>query len=350
MTDNPTQPAMTRRGFLKAVAATAAAATTVGTGAAVWYEANRPAASLPVQLPTMTSTPAGTLPTPAAPGLAVEEWAALQGQNLHLQLELETARQQLAALTQTQLEQQGLLQTTQAELAAAQEYAAALSGLVTLYEQLEQTDIGQVVLGGLSAVGLTLADLLDDWPSLAEGVAAGEAALSQLESDIPMLESGRRWLVAYLGRVGAYLAQVEQALAAALEKVEPFLVALGQWFEDVLSWLPFGLGARAAAVTSALTDLLAEAPSALVEAQIRLIAPLERWLGPEGEQNPPPLVSQVIHPLRQQALRPAQSVMTKGETLAHSYHTQLRLPAEQLLPLRQAVRDQIAAYREAHQL
>ncbi len=349
MTDHPSQPAMTRRGFLKAVAATAAAATAVGAGAAVLREANRPAASPPVQLPTMT--PVAHLPSPTAPAaITMEELAALQGQNLQLQVELEAARQKLATLTQAQADQQLMLQTLQNELAASQERATALSGLAGLYEQLERIDIGQVVMGGVGAVGLTLANLLDDWPSLAEGVAAGEAALNQLESDIPVLESGRRWLAAYLGRIGAYLAQVEQALYTALEKAEPFLVALSQWFEDVLSWLPFGLGARAAAVTAALTDLLAETPLALVDAQLRLVTPLERWLGQEGSDSAPPLVSQVIQPLRQQALQPTQTVLIKGEALAQSYHTQLRLPTEQLMPMRQALRDQIAAYREAHQL
>jgi hypothetical protein len=226
--------------------------------------------------------------------------------------------------------------------------ATALSGLLALYEQLESIDVEGVVAGGVDAVGGALAELGDRLPTVAEGLALGAAAPDELENQIPLLQNGRLWLQDHVTRISDFYQTVETVLRAAVQGAGTFLANLGEWFQDVLRWLPFGMGDKAAAIMNAMTNLLGETPNTINGLRTNVSQPLDIWLAGEGDELP--LRRGVIKPLREKALQPASEALTSVGTVQTTYQTRLVEPVQSIALNRQALRDQIAQYRQQHQL
>lgn len=348
MPEHHTDERLSRRSFLKAAAATAAAATVVGAGAAVLVENQAQPATYGPRFPTVTPgrpVQPATAPTPELQA----QLTAYQADNARLQAELEAARQRLSELDQALSSSQEAHSALQQEWQAAQARASRLEGLLRLYEQLDGVNLGTVIVGGLGAVGAALGALLAETPSISAGAARAALALDGLESDVVWIEAGRRWLVSHLAVMSRLFAVVEVVLRTALDKSEPFLVMLGDWFADVLKWLPFGMGDKAAAVVEALTALLQETPNSISGANTYVIAPLEKWLGPVDAVEMP-LLAGVIRPIRAQVIAPIESTVLKAQALHTAYAAGLDEPVRQALETESALRQAIADYRAAHQV
>jgi hypothetical protein len=123
---------------------------------------------------------------------------------------------------------------------------------------------------------------------------------------------------------------------------------LGHWFESLKRWLPFGVGEKAVAVMSALTTLVAETPNTLSGLNTNVAQPLDVWLA--REEDAPALQRRLIKPLREQVLTRASDTLAKTESVKTAYQTEVVEPVQLALGNRQAVRDQIAAYRQQHQV
>jgi hypothetical protein len=341
---------ISRRGFLKAFAATALVATTTGTGAALLSEQlAKPAVPLAPALPAPVLA-APVTNSAALSGAAAEtlaQLAAAQAENMRLRAELAAAQQRLAGL-QTATDNSAVVEVLQAQLNDSSGQVTVLSGLVALYEQLEQIQIEDVVAGGVSVVGGALGALAGRMPTVAEGLAAGAAALDDLESHIPLLENGRLWLEDHVAKIGDFYMVVESVLAAAVETAGNFLANLNRWFQDVLRWVPFGMGEKAAAIMTAMTNLLGETPNTINGLRTNVAQPLDIWLAGQGEEMP--LRRALIKPLREKALQPATEAIVEVESVQSLYTSQLVEPVQTAAGNRQAVRDMIAQYRQQHQI
>jgi hypothetical protein len=340
---------ISRRGFLKSVVATAALATAAGTGAAVLLDKGKTTITT---IPQVTSyvPPASNLApvaNPAAANQALAQLAAVQAENMQLRAALDAAERRLTALNQVQGSDPAfdILQT---QLAESNDRVTILTGLVSLYDQLESVDMENVVAAGIAAVGGPLTGLLDRIPTVQEGLAAGQQALAEFEQHIPLMDNGRRWLATHLQKVSSFYQIVETVLRETLETAGSFLENLGQWFQDVLRWLPFGMGETAARIVEALTNLLAETPNTINGLHTNLVQPLDVWLGGEGDDMP--LRRRLLKPIREQALVPAGETLGQAQAIQSTYQTQLVEPVQAAAGSRQTIRDLISQYRQQHQL
>lgn len=344
-----------RRRFLKAAAATIVTGTALGTGAAFWVDGPDSAATVavPTPRPTFPSAAAGSSPAVPTPAVVVGQetlgqLAAAQAENLRLQAELDAARRRLDGLETVVDGGQDARAALQDELAAALERIGVLSGLVALYDRIDDINLPDLLEEGASRIGSAVSELLDDVPQLDEGLAASRRALDQFESDIPLVDAGRRWLATHVSRVHAYYTVVETVLQEGVERLGPFLEMLGEWFQSVLKWLPFGMGRTAATIMAALTDLLAETPFTIAGARDNVQQPLDLWLDDSGGEMP--LMTTLIRPIREQMLDSAESAVAKARHVHDTYVGQLDEPARAALAQHAALRRQIADYRSTHQL
>jgi hypothetical protein len=189
---------------------------------------------------------------------------------------------------------------------------------------------------------------LGDLPSLDAGLLAGRQALDTFESEIAVVDAGRQWLAEHLDRVHGYYLTVENVLSEGVDRIGPFLEMLSEWFQNVLKWLPFGMGQTAAAIMGALTDLISETPFTISGAQTRVKQPLDAWL--DARQGEVPLMAQVIRPIREQVIDSAESTATKARTVQQTVQNALLAPAQPALAQHNAVRSAIQTYRETHQI
>ena len=339
-----------RRGFLKAVAATAAAAAGIGSGTAVLM---RRAQKAPVTLsvegpPTLPAVSAAETAATASSeaGELLSRLASAQAENMRLRAELDAAQRRLDAMETANGDVGQENELLQEELAVANNEVNVLAGLVALYEQLDDVNLLETVDEGLGSFGESISGLVESLPSLEGGIAAGQEALDTLEAEIPLVKSGRSWLEGHLERLRLFYEASERVLDAAVETAGSFLEKLNEWFQNLRKWLPFGVGDTAADVMQALTDLLNETPNTIHGLRRNVADPLDLWLDGEGESLP--LHSKLVKPIKEQALEPAGTVVTRARETEGAYQRELVEPVQEAIKGRRVVREEIEAYRKKH--
>lgn len=351
MTYQPQQTPPNRRGFLKAFAATAVGATAVGAGAALLRKESTPTFTTTSQttLPAATRIPA--LPAQQAVpvhGVDLSQLASVQAENVRLRAELDAALRRVDSYEQATGSNSEVNSALRTELDHANERMGVLAGLVALYEQLDGVDVSTTIEQGINSVTGAMDDLIDDIPTVSDALAAGRLALDTLENDIPMLESGRRWLSEHVAKVAVYYQVLDVVLQSAVGTAGSFLVLLAQWFEDVTKWLPFGMGDSAARVVTALTDLVDLTPTTIDGLQTNVQTPLQTWLGDDNQVAP--LLTHVVRPVRDGALVSAESTVAKAHTVCQTYDNQLAAPVLTQLEQQRQVKRLIQAYRDQYQV
>jgi hypothetical protein len=340
-----------RRGFLKAVAATAAAATVTGVGAAVLNQNSRNAASTPL---TAVPQTASSVMMPAAQSgtdLATlrAQLTVAQTENARLQAALAASEHELSLYRQADSSSSSATEGLQLELQSANQRVTALAGLVALYEQLEGINVVDTVNSGLAVLSSRLAGLMAETPTLTEGIAAGRTALQDIESHIPLLQNGRIWLGQHLARVSGFYENARHILEEGAERLGSFLDMLNNWFQEVRKWLPFNMGQRTADILEALSAVLGEVPHTLSGLDTNIAQPLDEWLAHDGEETTR-LQRKLVQPLRARVLNSGEQVVGQAEQLQEAYQAHLSQPWETAVEQRQAIRQLIDEYRTEYQV
>lgn len=347
---------MSRRSFLKAAAATAVVAVAGGAGGAfVARELASETAAAPsfVAIADQATRPSTVTGAPAAQTTIVDnsdlarQLAAAQADNARLQTELDLAQRRIAELEGRSAVVGDEQSALQAQLASANERIGVLAGLAALYDRLNVDELDDAFRAGLGAVGGAVGNLVDDLPSLGDGIAVGRRALDNVETQLPLVEAGRNWLLNHLARISAAYAAVESMLQAAVERVGPVLSMLAEWVESVLKWLPFGLGNKTAALVDAVGRLLDATPVTVGGAQVNTLAALELWLG-RADEAYTPLLDDVVRPLRDQVLARMDGALVKADAVQQTVRQELADPLTTALERQRAVRAEIADYRNRH--
>lgn len=348
---------VSRRNFIKAAAVTAVAAAATGGGAAFLKQADKPVIistdpefpSANVAIPTSAPNPPAAVNQPVAFN-ADELYAQLaqsQTENMQLRANLDALQRELSAMQASDQESRAARETLALELDGTRQQLGVLGGLVALYEQLDSTDAGAVIENGLAIVGGKINELLAGTPGLISGLDNGQTALAQIESHIPLLDSGRQWLEVQVSKVQGFYTEVESWLQRAVERAGDFLQLLNEWFESVRRWLPFGAGEKAAGVMGALTTLLAETPATISGLDTNVAQPLDVWLSRiDGE----PAIQRLLRPVRDEAIARARVTADQANQVGAIYEEQLAAPVRVVLGNRQSLRQVIADYRQQNQI
>ncbi len=330
-----------RREFLRMAGMTAVAATATGAGAAVLTRQTMIPAS-PALPPLPEALPDLSVGQNAAELLA--QLAAVRAENRRLQSELAAAQQRIDGQGNATVEVQQL----RAELDTANQQVSVLVGLLALYEQMDAVDVQGVWRVGITAVTNSLANLIDEIPWLREGVAAGQQALQNVEAHIPLLQNGRYWLEDHRLKLRRYYEGVKTLLETAVTATGPFLEMLNAWFQDILKWLPFGLGTRASNIMQSLADLLGEIPYTLTGLDTNVAQPLAVWL--DNRHGPVPLQQELIEPLRNDVLAKAEQVSQKAQQVEAVYQDELLQKMETAVASQEIIRALIHEYRQQHSI
>ena len=325
-----------RRRFLTAALATVTVAAVTGGAAAVLLDDD----------PQTGTSAASTIlpsPSPSAPEATSDtsylqaRLAALEAENSALQSNLAAAQRQLASYTalgadeSTVAEQDWKYQFEEASAQAADLSGrlGILEGLLAMYEELDAVDVAAAATAGVATLGGVLGGLIAELPTLAEGLQAGRQALEEFEEELPLA-----------------LDTAESALDGALQVGGTFLQLLDHWFEDILKWLPFGIGEKALTIMAAVSNLLAEVPDTLAGLPPNVAGPLDLWLKRDGDDIR--LRQRLIKPVRQQAFDRADAAIEGIDSLNDTYEVELREPITALLERQRVIREQIGHYRNTN--
>lgn len=358
MNQNPN--GVSRRNFLRFAGITAAAAAATGGGAAFLKRYEKAPVidtgltgppAYPTAAPYSTAAPilSDIIPTVAATGGdSYAQLAAAQAEVVRLTAANDQLLRDLAAYQAAEGEARTARDSLSLELDDARNRLGILGGLVALYQQLDDADMGEIIEGGLGAVGEKIGELVGGTPALIAGLDQGQLALGEVEAHIPLLDNGRAWLDAQGTKLQGFYGEVEARLQRAVDRVGDFFAMLADWFEGLRKWLPFGVGDKAADVMSALTALLAETPGTISGLDTNLAQPLDVWLKRiDGE---PALTRALVRPMRDGVITQARTTIDQTNALAATYEANLAAPSRAALANRQTLRRQIADYRAQNQI
>ena len=342
---------VSRRGFLKGVAITGAAAVATGAGAATLMQQS---VTAPVTTNVVSAPP--PIPATAVPNIAnisademLARLATAQAENVRLQAALDAANRQLLGAEADDQNALAAQESFNVQLAEANNQIGLLAGLVALYEQLDSVDVDTVVENGLTAVSETITALIAEVPTLEESLEMGQVALAEVENHIPTLDNGRLWLENHSGKLDVYFHAIEQILEEVVESAGPFLDMLNNWFESVKKWLPFGLGEKATNVMQSITLLLLETPTTVSGLNTNLAQPLDLWLA-KDQNNEAPLQKNLIKPLRENVIAQSSHTVGKAKQVESIYKAQLHEPINTAVSSQRVIRNLIAEYREKNQV
>lgn len=348
MSSDTKETGVNRRRFIKASVAAAAAATVAGSSVVLLREK---------KVPTVADFPAPPVrelaPAPSNNNQQIADLygrlASAQADNVRLQAQLKITKRQLEAKRSSGISRKDEeTENLRTRLDEAIQQVGVMSGLLVLYDQLEEIDFEEIVNSGLETVGDAFDDLVDNVPAIAAGLEMGQLALDELEEQIPSVEQGRNWLAGQLDSVNSQYGAIDRSLRRAVEGGGSFINMLNEWFQGVLKWLPFGIGDKASEIMIALSDLMEELPDTLDGLETRIIEPLDVWFKRDGEETR--LQQQVISPVRENALTPAALSLQNTETLHSTFRTHLVEPVEAKVERKQAIRRSIGEYRQSHQV
>ena len=349
--DNSAKRGFTRRKFLLQALGLGTAGLVVGGGAA-WtksqLEAGAEAAAKAQALQTQLTDVANAK---AALGLSVSslqaQLASLQAQfdavltqNSELATSLSASQQEATAL-QTQLgNKQAELDVTNTQLGQAKQ-------LINLYDLLDGVNLDSAVTRGMAAVAGGLAGSLTLGVTLQDGLARAGAALADFEAALPGLQAVMAWVGEQVVKIKAGLFAIELAAQRVVTGLVTGLEAVfGGLVKFILDHLPFGIGenvSRALAATHALLVSLPAVADGLNDNVLGKISPRVT----EGAQH---WKHTLVEPVREQALAPTGELLNRLTETNTTFANSLHAPVQTALDQRAALRQQIAAFRAAHNL
>lgn len=339
-----------RRGFLVAAAAATVAAAATGTTAALIYDKKKDGLVNPVSLDNPP------LKDPASSDMAAmrSQMATIQAENERLQIRLAAAQGQLDLMGRTSQSNGAFdIEAWRAQLDEANSHVASLSGevsllagLVALYEQLDAVDLGALASEGVNTVSSILEGVMEEVPGVAEGIQAGQEALVELEEQIPAIEEGHKWLQEQVDVLGESFSAIEGALDNVVDIAGSFLQKLNQWFQDILRWLPFGIGDKTNTTMGVIAALLDSVPNTIDGLQTQVADPLALWLEKDGHVTR--IQQRIITPVRHTALDKAALTVTQIQSLDEVYQSRLAEPVSEAIAIQESIREQIVAYRQAN--
>lgn len=350
-----------RRSFIRNLSLAALAAGAAGTGAAILAGKQKPGEVVftsgpPSAPPIVNNIPA--VPAVKSAQTAVQAYedagqvlarlAEAQAENMRLQATLDAAQRELDSLRAANSDTNSFTQDLSSQLAGATEQVGVLSGLVTLYEQLDAVDVADSIQAGLDNVTETITDLIDGTPSLNQGIVQGQQALADVDAHLPVLEDGVHWLEAQANKLGTFYQTIELTLQNVQESFGSFLDMVEEWFAGIRKWLPFGIGENAARVVSSISDLVAETPHTIGGVNDHVLQPLDLWL--TRVDNEPALRQTLIKPLRDQVLVEAKNTIGRAHQVHSAYHAEVAQPIALAKLNRDEIRQRIADYRQQNQV
>ncbi len=284
--------------------------------------------------PTLQGGPEPTRSPSPTPGLPPDvliddlegQLSSVQGERIALRVELEAARDTIAQLENT-------LQQSQSD-------ATYLQQVVGLYRQLEDTGLDAAILAGMGPVGLALLAIGSGSATLETGIQEAARLLATVEVQSPTIANGLLWLEEQVNYLSQTLQALEDALSDVLDPVRPITDQIGTFIGQVLDALPFGVGAHVRSGLEAVAAILSHVPELVASINPLVLTPLRQWVSPDEDKG---LVAEVVRPISENLISPAQGMVDGTNTLETAYRDQLETPVQNALAARSQIRQTLDA-------
>lgn len=228
-----------------------------------------------------------------------------------------------------------------------QDEVARLRTLLGLYEMMEQVGLDGLIGAALTALGLSMEGLRLGATALRGAVDFIAAVLDRVESVVPQIRAGIHAADGFLGTIDGHMDRLEQMIGDVMEEAAPLTQAVDGFVQELLSYLPFGMGERIRAVAQEMAALIGLLPAGVGALRSGLFAPMRAWFPSDDGAD---LGDQLFAPVRADLLDPTRALLDDLIGFTDRWDSELAGPVHAALAQRAEVRSQIVAYQEGTRL
>jgi hypothetical protein len=218
-----------------------------------------------------------------------------------------------------------------------------LRGLLGLYESLEQVGIDALLSTGVALLSASMEGLKTGIAALENGVGVVDAGVTAFEDSFPVIRRGLAAVENLFTRLENQVERLQELMADVQDLVSPLSDAVGSFFSSLVERIP-GVGPSIVDALDRISELVGSLPDAIGEVRSRLIEPLsEDWFTDDEETG---LKGELLNPLQEELLEPLESFLGGLTDTIDDWQEGLVDPLERALAEREAIRRQIADYKE----
>ncbi len=213
------------------------------------------------------------------------------------------------------------------------------TGLMALYQELDELGLDRIVESGLGLVGMALERAGSGAAGLREGLRLAEQRLSELDQSFAGLDTGLARAEQGITGLSNMMQTLEDRLRAAGEPVAPITEALGGFFKGLIERIP-GVGPRIIEAIEHVEAIIGAIPQSIENINSDLIRPLrERFFPQQGDT----VQVRLLDPIAAAIVAPADALLGALSDLSSTWQSALQQPAQETLAKRAEVRQKIAA-------
>jgi hypothetical protein len=223
-----------------------------------------------------------------------------------------------------------------------------LKGLVALYETLERVGLDAIAELGISTVTGLLKGVESGALLLERGVQGVEDALKSFTDLFPTIRDGIAWAESLVSSLSDKLARLEETIGSVVDRASPLTDALGEFFNFLLGLLPDSIEKSVRDTLARIEAVITSIPEAVEGLNTHLLTPLrENWFGDEAARK---LETTLIDPITTGLLDPLEAHLLALADLLDQWEANLAQPVHKALEERKTIREQIARYRQEHNM
>lgn len=234
-----------------------------------------------------------------------------------------------------------------AEEADAQPEISHLRTILSLYEMMDEVGLDRLIATALTALGFAIDGLRLGATALRGAVDFIAGMLDRVEAAVPQILAGIEATESFVATIDRHIGELEQLIGEVLQEASPLTQAIDSFVQELLSYLPFGIGDRIRRTTQEMAALIGLLPAGVGSLRANLFAPMRAWFPAEDGAD---LRAQLFAPVRADLIEPTRTLLDDLVQFVDRWDSELAGPVQAALDQRAEVRNQIVAYQQGSDL
>jgi hypothetical protein len=218
-----------------------------------------------------------------------------------------------------------------------------LQTILSLYEMMDRVGLDRLITTALAALGFSIAGLRLGAMAVRGAVEFIGGIIDRFEAAVPQILAGIDAAEGFLQAIDRHLGELERLIGEVMQEAAPLTQAVDRFVQELLGYLPFGMGDRIRRTTQEMAALIGLLPAGLGILRTGLFSPMRAWFPTEDGAD---LRAQLFTPARTELLEPTRVLLDDLIQFADRWESEMAGPVEAALAQRAEVRSQIVAYQQ----
>ncbi|MBX3000583.1 MAG: hypothetical protein KF893_18835 [Caldilineaceae bacterium] len=220
---------------------------------------------------------------------------------------------------------------------------AHLHTLLSLYEMMDRVGLDRLITTALAALGFSISGLRLGATAVRGAVEFITALINRFDAAVPQILAGIEVAEGFLQAIDRHLNELERLIGEVMQEAAPLTQAVDRFVQELLGYLPFGIGDRIRRTIQEMAALVGLLPAGLGALRSGLFSPIRAWFPAEEGAD---LRAQLFTPARAELLEPTRALLNDLIQFADRWDSEMAGPVEAALAQRAEVRSQIVAYQQ----